>query len=119
MEIEEDTKGGLVLFYDEKGHSGILADNKNIFANLRGWQLKTDEDVINHHVFLRLVNIENTVDMYYSTNNKEWNKIESSLEVTSFNHNALNGFLSLRIGLCAIGEGSVRFKNFEYTAINK
>jgi len=33
------------------------------------------------------------------------------------NHNALSGFLSLRIGLCSIGEGNVRFKNFIYKAI--
>lgn len=117
MEIEGDAMGGLVLFYDEKGHSGILASQNDILANLRGWQFTTEEKVIDKKVFLQLRNRSNTVDMYYSLDGKDWTKIESSLEVSSFNHNALNGFLSLRIGLCAIGDGSVIFKNFKYTSI--
>jgi xylan 1,4-beta-xylosidase len=55
--------------------------------------------------------------MYYSIDGEKWNKLESSSEVSSFNHNALGGFLSVRIGLCSMGEGEVRFKNFRYTAI--
>ena len=55
--------------------------------------------------------------MFYSSDGVKWNKIESSLEVSSMNHNVLGGFLSLRIGLCSIGNGSVSFKNFKYKAI--
>jgi xylan 1,4-beta-xylosidase len=55
--------------------------------------------------------------MYYSIDGKNWNKIESSLEVSALHHNVLGGFCSLRIGLCAIGEGKVKFKNFTYKAI--
>jgi beta-xylosidase len=112
--IEGNATGGLILFYNNNYHSGILADRENIFADLRGWQFPTEKQVINRHVFLRLKNINNTVDMYYSTNGKKWNKIESSVEVSGFNHNALSGFLSLRLGLCAIGTGTVRFKKFSY-----
>jgi len=52
--------------------------------------------------------------MYYSQDGKKWNKIESSLEVSGFNHNAFGGFLGIRIGLCSIGDGTVKFKNFVY-----
>ena len=55
--------------------------------------------------------------MYYSVDGADWKKIESSLEVSALHHNALGGFLSLRIGLCAIGEGKVIFKNFTYKPI--
>ncbi|WP_229688706.1 hypothetical protein, partial [Puia dinghuensis] len=64
-----------------------------------------------------LKNINNTVDMFYSTDGVHWRKIESSLEVSGMNHNALGGFLSLRIGLCSIGDGTVRFRDFRYKAI--
>lgn len=30
------TTGGLVLFYNDRAYSGILADTENILANLRG-----------------------------------------------------------------------------------
>jgi beta-xylosidase len=66
------------------------------------------------HVFPRLKNIKNTVDMYYSLDGKKWQKTENSIEVSGFNHNTFGGFLALRIGLCAIGDGSVTFKNFRY-----
>jgi xylan 1,4-beta-xylosidase len=118
LSIEGNATGGLVLFYNERAYSGILADKENILANLRGWQFTTEKNVIKNHVFLRLKNINNIVDMYYSIDGKKWGKIESSIEVSALNHNALGGFLSLRIGLCSVGEGQVRFKNFIYHPLN-
>lgn len=115
--MDGNATGGLVLFYNNSYHSGILADNRNILANLRGWQFPTEKNVINNHVFLRLKNINNTVDMYYSLDGVNWNKIESSVEVSGLNHNVLSGFMSLRIGLCSMGNGSVKFKNFRYKPI--
>lgn len=117
MIIEGNATGGLVLFYNNMAYSGILADKENIFANLRGWQFISEKKVIQRHVYLRLKNIENTVDMFYSLDGINWSKLESSVEVSSLNHNALSGFLSLRIGLCSIGDGSVKFKNFIYKAV--
>jgi beta-xylosidase len=115
--IEGEAIGGLVLFYNPNAYSGILADKENILANLRGWQFPTEKKAIKNHVFLRLKNINNIVDMYYSIDGKKWNKIESSLEVSSYHHNVLGGFLSLRLGLCSIGDGKVKFKNFIYESL--
>lgn len=119
MVLEGDAIGGLVLFYNEQAYSGILADSKNILANLRGWQFKTEKNVIDRHVFLRLRNVNNTVDMYYSINGEDWIKIKNSLEVSGMHHNVLSDFLSLRIGLCSIGKSSVRFSNFVYQSVNE
>lgn len=118
MEVEGNAIGGLVMFYNKITYSGILADSENILTNLRGWQFPSEKKVLKKHVFLRLKNIENTVDMFYSTDGVNWNKIETSIEVSSLNHNVFGDFLSLRVGLCAMGEGSVKFKNFIFTPIN-
>ncbi len=117
MTIEGQATGGMVLFYNNTAYSGILADKSNILLNLRCWQFTSEKDVIKNHVYLRLKNMNNTVDMFYSSDGIKWNKVESSLEVSSMNHNALNGFLSLRIGLCSIGNGKVVFRNFNYQVI--
>ncbi len=117
LTIEGDATGGLVMFYNSGANSGILANSKDIITNLRGWHFASNPNIINKHVFLRLKNIENTVDMYYSLDGKEWIKGGSSIEVSSMNHNAFSGFISLRIGLCSIGKGTVKFKNFKYAAI--
>jgi xylan 1,4-beta-xylosidase len=115
--IEGQATGGLVLFYNGQAHSGILADKENIVADLRGWQFPTEKKVIQNHVFLRLKNSNDIVDMFYSTDGEKWNKIENSVDVSSYHHNVLGGFLSLRMGLCSMGEGNVKFKNFIYKAI--
>ena len=117
LTITGEAIGGLVLFYNSNTSSGILADKENILANLRGWQFPTEKSVIQRHVYLRLKKIENTVDMYYSLDGQKWLKIENSLEVSGFNHNVLSNFLSLRLGLCAMGNGSVTFRNFVYTPL--
>lgn len=114
---EGNATGGLILFYNKVANSGILADKENIIANIQGWQFPTEKNVIKNHVFLKLKNINHTVDMYYSIDGAKWNKIENSLEVSGMHHNVLGGFLSLRIGLCSIGEGSVKFKKFRYVPI--
>ena len=115
--IEGKATGGLVLFYNGSASSGILANNENILANINGWQFETEKNVIKSHVFLRLKNINNTVDMYYSTDRVKWIKIENSLEVSGKHHNVLGGFLSLQIGLCSMGDGKVTFRNFKYDPI--
>ncbi|HEY9123502.1 MAG TPA: family 43 glycosylhydrolase [Bacteroidales bacterium] len=117
LNIEGDAVGGLVLFYNNNFYSGILADKENILANLRGWQFPTEKKAIEKHVFLRLKNIKNTVDMFYSLDGEKWNKIENSAEVSAMHHNVLSGFMSLRLGLCSMGTGKVTFKNFIYEAI--
>ncbi|MEL4308330.1 family 43 glycosylhydrolase [Joostella sp. CR20] len=121
-EIELETTGtaigGFTLFYNDRAFSGVLADKKDVYTNLRGWQFVTEKDVLKNKVHLKLENKENVVNMYYSTDGKNWNKVESSLEVSAYHHNVLGGFLSLRIGLVAMGDGEVKFKNFTYKPIN-
>jgi len=117
LTIEGNATGGLVLFYNNNFHSGILADKENIITDMRGWEFVSEKSVIKSHVYLRLKNIDNTVDFYYSLDGKNWNKTESSVEVSGLHHNVLSGFMSLRIGLCSIGSGQVKFKNFIYKPI--
>jgi beta-xylosidase len=56
--------------------------------------------------------------MYYSLEGNNWKKIANSFEVSGLHHNVLSGFLSLRIGLVALGDGQVRFKNFRYEPLD-
>jgi len=115
--IEGNATGGFTLFYNKSASSAFLADQNNLIANIHGWQFQTQSNVIKGHVFLKMKNINNNVDLYYSLNGKDWLKIENSLEISGFHHNAFGGFLGVRIGLCSMGEGSVKFKNFKYTPI--
>ncbi|HKO76504.1 MAG TPA: family 43 glycosylhydrolase [Flavobacterium sp.] len=115
VEIEGNATAGLVLFYDTKLFTGLAFDKENIMAILRVWQFPTVKGVNKTHLFLRLEKKGQVVNMFYSIDGKDWLKIENSAEVSSFNHNVLSGFMSLKLGLSAVGEGAVTFKNFVYT----
>jgi xylan 1,4-beta-xylosidase len=115
VEIEGNATAGLVLFYDTKLYTGIAFDKENIMAILRVWQFPTEKGVNKRHLFLRLEKKEQVVNMFYSIDGKDWSKIENSAEVSSFNHNVLSGFMSLKLGLSAVGDGYVTFKNFVYS----
>lgn len=117
MEMEGNAMGALVLFYNKDYAFGLLADSSNLLSNVHGWQFVTEKNAFKRHVFLKIKNVNNTVDMYFSTDGMHWTKAETSFEVSGVNHNVLGGFLSLRIGLCSIGEGNVKFKNFKYQSI--
>ena len=41
-------------------------------------------------------------------------RIGNGLNATGFNHNVFGGFMSLRAGIFAFGEGKVVFDNFVY-----
>lgn len=118
MTIDEGAMGGLVLMYNENAYGGILADSKNIHCNIRRWQFEAEKEVIQKHVFLKVRSINDVVNMYYSLDGESWKKVETSLEVSGFHHNAFSEFMSLRIGLCSIGDGEVSFKNFKYKKIS-
>jgi beta-xylosidase len=117
LAINGNAIGGLLLFYNYDFYSGILANSKDILINMRGWQFTGVKNVLSGHVFLRLKNMQNIVDIFYSTDGKIWTKVETSFDVSGYHHNVLSGFKSLRIGLCSIGEGSVIFKNFRYSRL--
>ena len=119
VEVSGEAKAGLILFYNYRAFSGMLADKKDILTNLRGWQFPTEKEVINGRVYLKLVNNRNTVNMYYSLDGRSWTKTENSFEASPYHHNILSGFMSLRIGLVSVGDGEVKFKNFSYQPIKE
>lgn len=119
MEIQGNATGGLILFYNNEYSVGLYADSSNLINNLHGWQFVAKKDAFNNrHVFLQMRKTGNIVDMFYSSDALHWTKAETSFEVSGMHHNVLGGFLSLRIGLCSFGEGSISFKNFKYQPVN-
>ena len=69
---------------------------------------------LGNHGYLRILNDENEISFYFSTNGKDWTRVERTIDATGFNHNIFGGFMSLRAGLFAFGEGKVQFDNFAY-----
>jgi xylan 1,4-beta-xylosidase len=74
--------------------------------------MKTDS------VRIRVANDENVITWFYSHDEgKTWTRHPTRMEVSGLNHNVFGGFISLKIGMYAAGEGSIRLRRFTYRAI--
>jgi len=112
--IDEGVTAGLVLFYDDQANARIAINKDQITVFNQSNAKNRVSNKLGNHGFLRVLNDENEVSFYYSADGKEWTRMDRSLEVTGFNHNVFYGFLSLRAGIYAFGEGNAVFSNFVY-----
>ncbi len=117
VETQGKAQGGLLLFYNEKLFCGLgLSDGR--FHAYRIGQIERwppGGPVSGRRRFLRLLNQDNVVTFFHSADGVRWTK-ERSFEVAGYNHNVADGFLSLRPGIFASGEGKVAFRALAYRA---
>ena len=112
--IDEGVTAGLTLFYDELANTRI-AVNKDQFVMFNQRSAKNRyPNNFGSHGFLRILNDDNEVSLYYSADGKEWIRMDRAIDVSGYNHNVFFKFMSLRVGLYAFGEGNVVFDNFVY-----
>ncbi|MGW8314687.1 MAG: family 43 glycosylhydrolase [Bacteroidales bacterium] len=112
--LEGDVTTGLCLYYDEHANVRISADADQFAVYVQQARKITVPNTMGLHGYLRILNEDNEVSFYYSSDGAEWLKLERSLDATGYNHNVFGQFLSLRAGLYAWGDGTVRFDNFIY-----
>ncbi|WP_347304646.1 family 43 glycosylhydrolase (plasmid) [Croceibacterium sp. TMG7-5b_MA50] len=116
--IEGDTQAGLLLFYNEKLFCGLGLGTERLHA----WRIGQEErwppgaPIDAPRLFLRLVMEENVVTFLHSPDGRRWTK-ERSYEVGGYNHNVADGFLSLRPGFYAAGQGRATFRGLTYRAL--
>jgi xylan 1,4-beta-xylosidase len=65
---------------------------------------------------MRVINNENVVSFLHSVNGRDWTLIRS-YEVSGYNHNVGDGFISLRPAIFAAGQGKVTFRSMVYRAL--
>ncbi len=117
LSVSGGATGGITLFYNEKANAGVGMDSSYVYVFSHGDKMRMAKNDFGAHAYLKLVNDKNEVFMYYSTDGKNWHRLDKSLEVSGFNHNAFDGFLSLRTGLFSFGNGYVKFNYFAYKGL--
>lgn len=114
--VEENSSGGLVLFYRDHVFTGITSDG-NFFTIYKSADVK--EDVINKfgkHFFVKIINQEDLCTLQVSGDGQRWETLSKNIDVSSMHHNNHRGFYALRPGIVAIGKQAARFHRFTYTA---
>lgn len=115
--IDPGVTAGLCLYYNELANARIAVDTTNFTVfNQKSSKIRM-KNLLGNHGYLKVLNDDNEVSFYFSNNGKNWSRVERSLDMTGFNHNVFGGFLSLRAGLYAFGNGKVKFRNFVYKKI--
>ncbi len=118
VECDEGATGGLILFYSEKLFAGMaFSDNKMLEYRKGDITTFPKPQQLGRHFFLRIRNNHNYMTIWHSPDGVNWTRHWMNIEVSGYNHNVADGFLSLRPSLMAAGSGDVRFRNFKYTTL--
>ena len=119
MEVGEGAEGGLLLFYNDRLYCGLGLGEGKLHAYRIGQEERWPPGgpASARRMQIRLVNDENVATFHYRpAGSARWIK-ERSFEVSGYNHNVADGFLSLRPGIFASGKGEVVFRDLVYRAI--
>lgn len=116
-ELVGDVQCGLILFYNETMYAGLATDGERLTIYRRGRPLYAGSNEVGQTGYLKIRNVENTVNFFYSSDGKDWRKIERSFMVDCYTHTAFGGFLSLKAGLISTGTGTVNYQDFGYSKI--
>lgn len=118
LEIVGGAQGGLVLFYDERGHVGFGFSADYMFTYIYGREQRwMRQPMPTKVVHLKVTNRSNVVTFHYSHDGAGWTQHPRQMEVSGYHHNVFGGFLSLRIGLYSAGSGEVIARNFVYKSL--
>jgi xylan 1,4-beta-xylosidase len=117
-ELEGTSTGGLVLFYNQTVYAGLVTDGNGFTIYRRGQSLNHGRNPLGRTGYLKIRNEEHIITFYYSTDGQDWKKIQRSFSTEGYHHESFGGFVSLRTGVVSMGEGSVIFRDFNYSALD-
>ncbi len=117
IEVDADTRAGLVLFYDHQLYCGLGFDSRTFITHQYGLERGRPAHSYGRRLRMRLRNSHHIVSFHLGTDDVSWQRFDRGMEVSGYHHNVRGGFLMLRPGLYAAGKGTVRFRNFQYRAL--
>ncbi len=112
--LGRNCKGGLMLYYSEKGYAGLVSDGKTLTVYQNAEEKQTIRSTYKKDFRVRLLNRANHLTIFISKDGTEWETVAENIPVSTLNHNNLGGFYSLRPALVSMGKGSVTFHSFTY-----
>ncbi len=118
IEIDDGGVAGLLLFYDEKLYCGLGFDEKRFVTHQYGIERGRPENPHGRRMRMRVTNDQHIVTFHTSGDDgATWKKFDRGMEVSGYHHNVRGGFLMLRPGLYSAGQGTARFRNFDFKAL--
>ena len=116
VELHGNATAGLTLFYEPGFYVAYGFDGQRSISWKNGRRHGSSTDK-SRTLWLRVVNDRQVVSGYRSTDGHTWIKNARGYEVSGYNHNTLNGFLSLLPGLFVFGDGEAVFSEFSFRTL--
>ncbi|KQW86338.1 family 43 glycosylhydrolase [Brevundimonas sp. Root1279] len=118
VEIDPGTTAGVVLFYDRALYAGLGFDGERFVTHQYGLERGRPANPHGRRMRLRMTNDRHVVTFHHSGDDgATWTKFDRQMEVSGYHHNVRGGFMMLRPGLYAAGEGEARFRDFRFRAL--
>jgi len=118
IEVDPDTRAGLILFYDRQLYCGLGFDSRRFVTHQYGIERGRPGNPHGARMLMRLRNDRHIVSFHTSGDDGQtWKRFDRGMEVSGYHHNVRGGFLMLKPGLYAAGKGRARFRNFTYRAL--
>jgi xylan 1,4-beta-xylosidase len=117
IDLQGASEGGLLLFYDDKLFCGVGAQADKLHAYKLGKEnaYPSPGPAQGRRMSLRVLNDENVATFFIRYGQTPWRKV-MSFEVSGYNQNMADGFMSLRPAIYASGSGQVTFHALSYEA---
>ncbi|HEY0647216.1 family 43 glycosylhydrolase [Phenylobacterium sp.] len=119
VEIEAPAAGsaGVLLFYDKQLYCGLSFNEKTFVTHQYGLERGRPANPNGRRMWLRMKNDRHIVTFHTSSDGRTWTKFDRQMEVSGYHHNVRGGFMALRPGLFAAGQGEARFRRLTYRAL--
>lgn len=119
IELTGAVQAGLLLFYDSRYFAGLGADADTLHTYKVGHEqgYPPPGPAEGRRLSMRVVNDANVASFFVRSGAKSWRKVVS-YDVSCYNHNIADGFMSLRPALFAAGSGDAVFSALTYRAGN-
>lgn len=121
IELEGEVEAAFLLYYNPKAFVGVGFTGEKVktyqYAGTEEW---ADVPLHSRAMRVRITNNRNVITYHYSIDDgKSWRLHPTRMEVSGIHHNVFGGFLSLRVGICSMGNGKTRLRRFAYMAIEE
>lgn len=113
IEIHGDVRAGLTFYYKAGFNAGVGFDRQYRYRYRRDAATRRGPSG-GEHLWLRLVNTDQVITAWYSTDGINWQREQWAQEISGFNHNTLYDFQSILPGIFCQGDGYAVFRHFRY-----
>lgn len=115
LRVKDTEKAGMLLFYEERAFTGIIAGVDSIDVYSDANHCATIPNTFGRKFKVRIINDNNTVSIAARKSLfGKWTLIASGIDVSKMHHNTYAGFFALRPALVSSREFPQPFKRFRY-----